>query len=113
MFFKPEMRAAILEGRKTVTRRVWKMPHAKIGGVYKVRKGRYSKEFHFKIKVLALFKQRLGDMTEQDAIEEGFSPAGPEFGALWFFRDYWRHVNGKDSWNPDLEVYVIRFEVVS
>jgi hypothetical protein len=64
------MRAAILEGRKSVTRRIWKRPHVKEDGIYKVRKGRYSKEFYFKIQVLYIYKERLKDMVNSDAIAE-------------------------------------------
>ncbi|MEM4715449.1 MAG: hypothetical protein QXW85_04930, partial [Candidatus Nitrosocaldus sp.] len=50
-------------------------------------------------------RQRLGDMSDGDAILEGFS-------SLDEFRDVWVKCYGKDSWDPMLEVYVIGFRVV-
>ena len=113
------MREAILDGRKSETRRIWKRPHVKVNGklngIYKVRKGRYTKEFYFKIKVLEVFKQRLNEMTEEDAYAEGFESDvdgdGIEINsALSKFVAYWREINGK--WNPGQEVYVVKFELV-
>jgi hypothetical protein len=111
MFFKPNMRAAIEEGCKTATRRIWKRPHVKVGGTYGVRKGgMYSKEIYFKIKVLYVYKQKLGDMTEEDAMAEGFKPRAG-ITALWFFMNYWKSELKRD-WNPSQEVYVISFEIL-
>lgn len=116
MFFKEPMREAILAGRKSATRRIWKRPHVRAGGVYGVRKGgMYSKEIYFKIKVLDLYKQKLGDMTEEDAIAEGFEVCDCGSGCCCFtalsrFRKYWTK-EFKREWNPDEEVHVIRFEL--
>lgn len=72
-------------------------------------------EFYFKIKVIEVFKQRLGDMTEEDAEAEGFESIQNADGldiksALRCFKEYWYEINGQ--WSNDLEVYVVRFELV-
>ena len=36
ILFKPEMKRAILEGRKTVTRRRWKKPRVKVGAIHQL-----------------------------------------------------------------------------
>ncbi|MEM4175921.1 MAG: ASCH domain-containing protein, partial [Candidatus Nitrosocaldus sp.] len=50
-------------------------------------------------------KQRLGEMSDEDAMLEGFS-------SLEEFKDVWIECYGIDSWDPMLEVYVIGFRVV-
>jgi len=37
MLFKPEHKEMILNGTKTATRRVWKKPMVKVGGIYKAK----------------------------------------------------------------------------
>jgi hypothetical protein len=108
------MRQQILAGNKSETRRKWKKPHVKVGGIYQVRLGRYKKGYHFLIRVLEVKKQKLGDMTEEDALAEGFRP-GPYLAttmpASFFFFDYWMKLNG--NWCDDDEVYVIKFCIAS
>ena len=86
----------------------------KIDGVYKVRKGRYSKDFYFKIKVTSISKQRLGDMTEEDARREGFADYYIDgkivLTALDLFKARWIDLHG--TWDQAQKVYVIGFRVV-
>ncbi len=103
MLFKPEHKDMILAGRKIATRRVWKKPRVKVGGIYKSKLQMLSKDYFAKIKVIKLFKQRLGDMTQRDCEKEGYYEMGE-------FRNIWIKING--GWNPDLLVDVIEFEVV-
>jgi hypothetical protein len=115
MFFTELMRTLILAGKKNQTRRKWKKPHVKVGGIYQVRISQYKKGYHFLIKILSMKKQRLDEMTEDDAREEGFEPYYTEgeeiWGALKSFKSYWIDLNG--SFNPKEEVYAIRFCMVS
>jgi len=103
MLFKPKHKEMILAGSKTVTRRVWKRPMVKIGGIYKAKLKMLSKDFFAKIKVTNLFKQRLGNITFEECKKEGYD-SKPKF------IDTWAKING--SWREDLIVYVIEFEVV-
>ena len=102
MLFKPEHKYLILDGTKTVTRRVWKKPMVKVGGIYKCKLKMLSKDYFAKIKVTKLYKQKLGMMNIEDCKKEGYTPTN--------FVKVWEKING--SWTPDLEVYVIEFEVI-
>ena len=103
MLFKPEHKYLILDGKKTVTRRVWKKPMVKIGGIYKCKLKMLSKDYFAKIKVTKFFKQRLGDMNQEDVLKEGYK-------WNYEFMDIWKKING--IYDPVLEVDVIEFEVV-
>ena len=103
MLFKPEHKEMILAGKKTATRRVWKKPRVKVGGIYKAKLKMLSKDYFAKIKVTKLFKQPLKEMTQQDCEKEGYFEMGE-------FRNIWIKINGE--WNPDFLVDVIEFEVV-
>ncbi len=79
--------------------------------------------------------ERLGDISEEDAIKEGIKYLGAdlEFGGVeypgdWFenygskgycflsaqdsFRSLWQFINGEGSWNPKLWVWVFEFKQV-
>ena len=103
MLFKPEHKEMILNGTKTATRRAWKKPMVKVGGIYKAKLKMLSKNYFAKIKVIKLFKQRLGDMNQEDILKEGY-------GFNYEFMDVWNKING--IYDPILEVYVIEFEVI-
>ena len=103
MLFKPEHKEMILNGTKTATRRVWKRPMVKVGGIYKCKLKMISKEYFNKIKVTGFYKQRLGSMHLEDYKKEGYDSRGK-------FIDVWKKING--FWREDLVVDVIEFEVV-
>ena len=103
MLFKPEHLKMILNGTKTATRRVWKRPMVKVGGIYKCKTSMLSKDYFAKIKVTKLYKHGLYFMTEGDAIKEGYD-------CIRDFEKIWIKING--VWNPNLIVYVIEFEVI-
>lgn len=101
VLFKRRFIPAILEGRKTQTRRTHKHTW-KVGSMYQVRTSYYSKtEAH--IKVTRKSKQRLGDISLEDVKKEGFNNMGE-------FIEAWRRING--SWNPDETIIVYDFEIV-
>ncbi len=111
MLFKPEHKEMILKGTKTATRRVWKRPMVKVGGIYKAKTKLLSKEFFAKIMVFKLYKQRLYDMTEEDAKKEGYKNL-KEFEKVWIKinGDWNNRITGK--WNGNEEVYVIEFKTI-
>jgi hypothetical protein len=104
MLFKPEHKDMILNGTKTVTRRVWKKPRVKVGGIYKAKIQMLSKDYFAKIKVTKLFRQKLKDIQVRDIEKEGYS-------SLSEFVDIWKKIN--KSWNGNTVVYVIEFEVIN
>jgi hypothetical protein len=103
MLFKLEHKEMIIHGTKTATRRVWKKPMVKVEGVYKAKLQMLSKDYFAKIKVIKLYKQKLCNMKNIDAIKEGYPN-------LKEFRNIWIKING--DFNPYSEVYVIEFEVL-
>jgi len=103
MLFKEGHKEMILNGTKTATRRVWKKPMVKVGGIYKAKLKMLSKEYFARIKVIKLVKDRLGNITDEDCKKEGYSSKTK-------FIDIWVNING--SWREDLIVYVIEFEVI-
>jgi len=103
MLFRPEHKDMILSGKKTATRRNWKRPMVKVGGIYKAKLKMLSKDYFAKIKVTKLFKQELIDMSFDDVRKEGYDNTDD-------FERVWREING--WWNTDVIVWVIEFEVV-
>jgi len=105
MIFTKEHLVRIADGKKTETRRVWKAPHVKIGGIYRTRSSRWFgyEESAPVIRVLEMRKEHLREITDAGALREGY-PSIPEFVEAWL------KLHG--AWNPNLEVTVIRFEVV-
>ena len=102
MLFKPYHVAMITSGTKVVTRRNWKRCMAKVGGIYAVQTRMYQpKKDCEMIRVTQLYKQRLGDMTEEDARKEGGY-------TLAQFKKTFADING--FWDDDLVVHVIEFE---
>ena len=108
MFFTKENIELIRQGSKTETRRIWKKPHVKVGKTYQCRTSRYAKtpEDSPYIKITAMRKERLGEITPEAAKREGMDSGLKVFQ----FRELWVKLHG--LWDPDQEVYVIDFEVV-
>lgn len=103
MLFKEIHQQMILKGTKTATRRVWKKPMVKVGGIYKCKLRMLSKNYFAKIKVTKLYKQKLMDMRDGDANKEGYP-------TVIKFKDIWVDIN--KEWLPYLEVDVVEFKVV-
>lgn len=103
MLFQPEHIQLILEGKKTATRRDWKKPMVKIGGIYKVKTIMLSRKYYAKIKVIDLYMEDLCDMDDEDAKKEGYKTLGA-------FIDVWRKING--TWDSNKKVYVIEFKLM-
>ena len=103
MLFKPEHKEMILNGTKTATRRIWKRPMVKIGGIYKAKLKMLSKEYFAKIQVTKLYKQCLYSMSDEDAKKEGYE-------SIEEFKKIWIKING--VWNKGLNVDVIEFNLL-
>ena len=103
MLFKKEHKEMILSGTKTQTRRIWKRPMVKVGGIYKAKLKMMSKDYFAKIKVTKLYKQSLPDMTLEEIKKEGYN-------SYTEFMEIWKEINGDHT--VLLYVDVIEFEVV-
>ena len=115
MIFTKDNMTLIREGKKTETRRIWKKPHVKVGKTYQCRTSRYAKtpEDSPYIKIIAMRKERLGELTPDGITREGFASDGTvenKMTQVVMFYQLWVKLHG--SWNPDQEVYVVDFEVV-
>ncbi len=99
--FKRRLIHLILSGAKTQTRRIHQRQW-KVGNTYKIKDTYYCKGLGT-IKVTRAFKQRIGDISEQDIQKEGFKTRDE-------FIETWRLING--SWNPDTIVTVYEFILV-
>jgi hypothetical protein len=99
--FKKRNLDLVLAGKKTQTRRTHRQEW-KIGHVYSVRASYFEKAEAW-ILITRKFKQRLGDISQEDVEKEGFSTPAE-------FREEWRKING--SWEPDRVVIVYEFKLV-
>jgi hypothetical protein len=93
---------SILEGKKTATRRAWKECNLRVGSIQTLM-CYYSKYGIFgKARIESISKQKLCDMTEDDARKEGFE-------SLAKFKEYWKRFG---DWKPQEEVWVIGFALL-
>lgn len=103
ILFKPYHIFPILIGLKTETRRTWEKPRVKIGSIQKAKTRMISKAYFARLRILAVYQQRLGDMTEQDAYEEGGY-------TLEGYKQAFQKIYGE--WDENMIVYVVKFEVI-
>ncbi len=84
MIFTPEHQGKIALGEKTETRRVWKRPHVRVGGVYRVRTSRFASAEPDAplIRVTGIHLDVLGNIDGQAARREGCR-SRREFVGLW------------------------------
>lgn len=105
VIFAPDLAQAIVEGRKTQTRRPATYPgpcRYQLGRTYAVQPGR-GKPGIARIRILNAFVEPLGMITHAGAIAEGF-PTPAAFVARW--------VELYGVFDQHLPVWVIRFEMV-
>lgn len=103
MLFTEEHIEAVIAGEKTQTRRQWETPPVKPGNSYRATTDLFTprEDAPAYIVVEAVYRERLGDITPEDADAEGGYTVDE-------FREEWREINGE--WNPDEEVWVVEFE---
>lgn len=105
MLFKNHHVKMIENGTKTVTRRQWKTPHAVEGRIHPVQVKMYQPKSECpKIKILKVYTQPLGEMTEEDARKEGGY-------TLEQFKEIWLKIN-RVPLDPDEVVHVVEFEYI-
>jgi hypothetical protein len=73
LLFKPQHVDPILLGTKTQTRRFWKKARAKAGSIHLAKQKMISREYFARLEILDVYKERLGSISEQDALSEGYS----------------------------------------
>ena len=99
--FRREDIEKIRTGRKTMTRRIHKREW-RVGRTYMVRDSPYSRS-RLRIRILRKFRQKLGEISEEDIRKEGYS-------SLEEFKEVWTRIYGE--WNPEQVVTAYEFEVV-
>ena len=99
LLFKKSYVNKIINGEKTATRRP-KRPMVKPGGEYNIRVGFYT-HLPDRFRVVKRFQQRLGDMSHDDALREGFRD-------LDEFHEAWEGIYG--THDPDQVVWVVEFK---
>lgn len=102
MIFRPELAKAILQRKKSQTRRIAtaKTCRYRAGKSYAVQPGR-GKTAVCRITITDVRLEALGAITLKDARKEGFVTTDE-------FRDYWASLYGR--FDPDLLVWVLSFQ---
>jgi len=108
ILFRQEHVEPILAGTKTQTRRTWAKPRARVGSIHLAKTRMLSTEFFARLEILAVYRERLGDISEEDAIAEGYPSRAEYFQA--FARINRQRVG--DDFDEQM-VYVVRFQVVA
>ena len=112
ILFKPEHIQPILEGRKTETRRSWKKPRAKKGAIHIAKTKMLSSDYFARIRIKYVRKQRLGAITTEEVLREGYSRK-EEYLQKFIDINKLKSITPNDLIHSPFEVYVIGFEVVS
>ena len=108
MLFKKDHVELILSGKKTQTRRTWKKRRAVPGRVHKAKREMLSTEYFAKLLILRVWKEKVGDISERDAMKEGFQNAR-EFLKV-FFEINKKKIKPLSDW-MEMEVFCIEFEL--
>lgn len=110
MLFKDYHLPMIRSGSKTVTRREWAENYAGINpGTVTAAKTDMLKpesECDCFIRILDVYEQPLGEMTDEDAQQEG------DYETLEEFREGYEDVYGDGAWDPEKTVDVVEFTYV-
>jgi len=110
MLFKAYHLPMIRSGSKTVTRREWADGYARPneGSVQIASDEMFTsdEEADCYIRILSVYDQPLGEMSDEDARAEG------EYEDLEDFRAGYEKVYGEGAWDPEKEVAVVEFEYV-
>jgi len=110
ILFKPESKAKILAGMKWQTRKLWDRARAREGAEHLVylRPPMTGEKPFARILVTRVWKERLADMSEEDAVAEGFATKAE------FLEQFARINNPKLRGKrlEDVEVYAVAFQVL-
>lgn len=110
MLFKPYHIPMIRDGEKTVTRRVWAENYnrPRAGTVHMASTEMFlpRDECDCFIRVGEIYKEALGEMSDEDAQMEG------DYDDVDEFVDGWERVNGSGTWDPEQVVDVVPIEYV-
>ena len=109
ILFRPEHVEPILSGTKTQTRRIWKKPRAKVGSIHLAKTKMLSKDYFARLRILAVYRETLGEISDEDARSEGYADRESYLAA--FFRIN-RIVPADHRVWLGWPVDVVRFEVV-
>lgn len=102
ILFKQEHVQPILDGRKTQTRRTGKL-RWKVGTIRQAKTG-YRKDSEFaKLRIRAIRQGQLGEITEADALAEGYN-------SIAEYREVFERIYG--HWHDEMMVWVIDFVLV-
>lgn len=104
LLFKPEHKDLILAGTKTQTRRIWKKKRINVGSVHLAKLRMISKEYFARIEVLDVYQESLKEISEEDALAEGYSSR------ISFLEAFCKINHLKEV--PDIVVWVVKFRLV-
>ncbi len=93
----------ILIGLKIQTRRTWETARVKPGSIQLAKTKIISKQFFARLRVLEVYQERLGDMKEQDAWEEGGYTVDS-------YRETFQRIYGFR--NDNRTVWTVKFEII-
>jgi hypothetical protein len=104
ILFRPEHRAPILEGRKTQTRRLGRK-RWNVGAVHQARTRMMDAGSAFgHLGILAVRREPVVEIDKADAHAEGYDSCES-------YLEAFARINGIDEVPPDLEAWVVRFEL--
>ena len=110
MLFKDYHIPMIRSGSKTVTRREWAENYnpPRVGSIQIASDEMFTtdEDADCYIRILDVYDQPLGAMTDDDAQNEG------DYETVEEFIDGYEKVYGQDSWDPEKTVTVVEFEYV-
>jgi len=110
MLFKPYHIEMIRTGSKTATRREWDEDYNRpnIGSVQIASESMFvaDEDADCYIRILDVYDQPLGEVSDEDAQKEG------DYETVEEFREGYLEVYGEDAWDPEKPVAVVEFEYV-
>jgi uncharacterized protein YhfF len=110
MLFKDYHIPMIRSGSKTVTRREWDENYGRpnVGSVQIASDEMFTsdEEADCYIRILDVYNQPLGEMTDEDAQKEG------DYETMEEFREGYAKVYGEGAWDPEKVVAVVELEYV-
>ncbi len=108
ILFKPRHAALILSGQKTQTRRLGRK-RWNVGASHQAKHNYRKSGFFALLRILDVYRERLGDISEEDARSEGYESKEAYLRA---FREINR-IEDDSAWEAVLQapIWVVKFEV--